>query len=189
MAHVGPNSGGHLLRSIDWRSLAIRCAWYVEDMATEASLRPALPEDREFLFGLHKASMGSYVEELFGPWDDAVQWEFFDRWFRLDHTFVIKLGDEDVGVIAFEERAGDLYVTRMEVHPDRQNQGIGTAVLRQLLDRIHGAGNAVSLHVFEINPARELYQRLGFVVSSGHDGRLFMRATPRRHREGGPAQR
>jgi hypothetical protein len=57
-------------------------AHYSDRMSKEVSLRPAVTEDREFLFELHKASMGPYVEELFGPWDDAVQWEFFDRWFH-----------------------------------------------------------------------------------------------------------
>ena len=90
-------------------------------MSSEVSLRPAVGEDREFLFELHKASMGPYVEELFGPWDDAVQWEFFDRWLHPTDTLVIKFGEHDVGV------------TRIEVHPDHQNRGIGTAVLRRVL--------------------------------------------------------
>lgn len=153
-------------------------------MTIGVSLRPAVPEDRAFLFELHRASMGPYVEELFGPWDDAVRWEFFDRWFRPEHTFVIGVGGEDVGVVAFEEREDDVYVTRIEVRPDRQGQGIGTAVLQRLLDQTHEAGKAVSLHVFEINPARELYRRLGFTTSSERDGRLFMRAAPQSSRHG-----
>ncbi len=157
-------------------------------MTIGVSLRPAVPEDREFLFELHRASMGRYVEELFGPWDDAVQWGFFDRWFRPEHTFVIRVGGEDVGVLAFEEREDDVYVTRIEVRPDRQGQGIGTAVLQRLLDQAHEAGKAVSLHVFEINPARELYRRLGFTTSSERDGRLFMRAAPQLRRRRGPSQ-
>lgn len=45
--------------------------------------------------------MGTYIEELFGPWDDPGQQEFFDRWFRPENTFVIIHGDEDVGVSAW----------------------------------------------------------------------------------------
>ncbi len=157
-------------------------------MTPEVSLRRTASEDREFLFELHKASMGPYVEELFGPWDDAVQWEFFDRWFRPANTFIIRVGGEEVGVVAFEDRVDEVYVTRIEVHPDRQNQGIGTVVMRQLLDQAHEAGKAVSLHVFEINPARSLYRRVGFMTVSAHEGRLFMRTNPRPRREGGPPQ-
>lgn len=157
-------------------------------MTPEVSLRPTADEDREFLFELHKASMGPYVVEVFGPWDDTVQWEFFDRWFRSANTFIIRAGAEEVGVVAFEDRAGEVYVTRIEVHPDRQNQGIGTVVMRQLLDQAHEAGKAVSLHVFEINPARGLYHRLGLITASAHEGRLFMRTPPQPRREGGPPQ-
>ncbi len=164
--------------------MAHRRHGYVEAMTIGVALRPAVPEDREFLFELHRASMGRYVEELFGPWDDAVQWGFFDRWFRPEHTFVISVGGEDVEVLAFEAREDDVYITRIEVRPDRQGHGIGTAVLRRLLDQAYDAGRTVSLHVFEITPARELYRRLGFTTSREPDGRLFMRAPP----QAGPSQ-
>lgn len=145
-------------------------------MTSDVSLRPAVVEDREFLFDVHKESMGPYVEELFGPWDDSTQWEFFDRWFRPEHTFIIRLGDEDVGVIAFEDRGDELYITRIEVHPDRQNLGVGTAVILRILEQATEAGKAVTLHVFAISLARSLYRRLGFSTMSEEDGRLFMKA-------------
>lgn len=150
----------------------------LEAVTNGISLRPAVPEDRAFLFELHRASMGPQIEERFSPWDDAVQWEFFDRWFRPEHTSIVRVGDDDVGVLAFEERDDDVYITRIEIRPDRQGQGIGTAVLQRLLDQAHEAGKAVSLHVFESNPARKLYRRLGFTVTSGDSGRLLMTATP-----------
>ena len=81
-------------------------------------------------------------------------------------------------MLAFEERDDDVYVTRIEVRPDRQGQGIGTTVLRRLLEQGHEAGKAVSLHVFERNPAGELYRRLGFTVTGEADGRVSMRADP-----------
>ena len=156
----------------------ISAAGTLEAVTIGVSLRPAVPEDRAFLFGLHRASMGPQIEERYGPWNDAVQWEFFDRWFRPEHTSVIRVGGDDVGVLAFKERDDDVYVTRIGIRPDRQGQGIGTTVLRRLLEQAHEAGKAVSLHVFEINPAREPYRSLGFTTSSERDGRILMRATP-----------
>lgn len=145
-------------------------------MSSEVSLRPAVGEDREFLFELHKASMGPYVEELFGPWDDAVQWEFFDRWLHPTDTLVIKFGEHDVGV------------TRIEVHPDHQNRGIGTAVLRRVLADAATTGRTVSLHVFKVNPAHTLYGRLGFVTTTEDGDRVFMRAAPQQSRDDTPTE-
>lgn len=123
--------------------------------------------------------MGSYVERLFGPWDDAMQWDFFDRWFQPKDILVIELEDEEVGVLGLEDRDDEVYVTRIEVRPDWQNRGIGTAVMRNVLQQARDEDKTVSLHVFEINPARRLYRRLGFVTAEQHDDRILMKAIPK----------
>lgn len=133
--------------------------------------------------------MGSYIEELYGPWDDETQWEFFDLWFRPENTFVVMGGGDTVGVVGLVHHVDQVYVTRIEVHPDAQNQGIGTAVLRQILQEAGEVGKAVSLHVFGINPARRLYERLGFRPLSGHDGRILMKAIPQRGQGESPGGR
>ena len=46
--------------------------------------------------------------------------------------------------------------------PEHRNRGLGGALVRELLDEAAAAGCLVSLHVEENNPARRLYQRLGF---------------------------
>lgn len=120
--------------------------------------------------------MGPYVEQLFGPWDDEIQWDFFDRWFQPNDVFVIAVEDEDVGVLGLENRDDEVYVTRIEVHPDWQNRGIGTAVVRQVLKQAREEAKTVSLHVREINPARRLYRRLGFITSDQFEDRILMKA-------------
>lgn len=68
-------------------------------------------------------------------------------------------------------------MTRIEVHPDSQDQGIGTAVMRQVLLEAGEAGKAVSLHVITINPGRRLYRRLGFKIVNESETRILMKAT------------
>ncbi len=149
-------------------------------MTATPGSRPATRDDEEFLYRLHRLAMGGYVEELYGPWDDKVQRGFHDRWFHPEATRVITVGDAAVGVLSFEDRGAEVYVSRIEVLPDWQNRGIGSAVLRGLLHDAGAAGKAVSLHVFSINPAVGLYRRLGFVVEDDRDGRLFMKwSSPR----------
>jgi GNAT superfamily N-acetyltransferase len=50
----------------------------------------------------------------------------------------------------------------MAVSPNYQNQGIGTRLLKQLLETAKKEFPAVSLNVRENNPAVRLYQRVGF---------------------------
>ncbi|HWI43928.1 MAG TPA: GNAT family N-acetyltransferase [Nocardioides sp.] len=60
------------------------------------------------------------------------------------------------------------WIDDLFVHPDRQGEGIGTALV-ELAQALRPAG--LGLHVFETNtPARDLYRRLGFVEVNRSDG-------------------
>ena len=62
---------------------------------------------------------------------------------------------------------------RIEILPEAQGRGIGTAVIRDLL----GRGRVVRLHVFTNNVrARRLYEKLGFSVDrhAEREGRISM---------------
>jgi ribosomal protein S18 acetylase RimI-like enzyme len=50
----------------------------------------------------------------------------------------------------------------VEVLPEWQGQGIGTRVVSRVVQEAGGV--PVSLHVLKGNPARALYERLGFVI-------------------------
>jgi ribosomal protein S18 acetylase RimI-like enzyme len=62
--------------------------------------------------------------------------------------------------------------------PDHRKAGIGSELLRRLLDEATAAGKPVVLHVARSNPAATLYQRLGFFVSAWDDVYLEMQWRP-----------
>jgi ribosomal protein S18 acetylase RimI-like enzyme len=54
-----------------------------------------------------------------------------------------------------------LYLSRIEILPEVQGRGVGTAVMRDLMR----GGRAIRLHVFANNVrARRFYERLGFSI-------------------------
>lgn len=55
------------------------------------------------------------------------------------------------------------------IHPNYRGQGIGTALLMQLLETAQNQYPAVSLSVRDRNPAVRLYKRLGFTKVEGSD--------------------
>jgi GNAT superfamily N-acetyltransferase len=59
--------------------------------------------------------------------------------------------------------------------PGYRGQGIGTALLTHLLEAARGRYAAVSLSVARENPARRLYERLGFEVVGTRGTSLTMR--------------
>ena len=101
-----------------------------------------------------------------GAWDDELQQQFHRDWFDPEHVEIVLIGGRPAGMIQAESAAHDLfYVSRIEVDPELQNRGVGTALMQHLVARARQSGaRAVELHVLELNRARELYERLGFRI-------------------------
>lgn len=59
--------------------------------------------------------------------------------------------------------------------PAYQRRGIGAAILRDVIAEARAGGHAVALRVLKVNPARRLYERLGFAVVGESDTHYLMR--------------
>lgn len=117
--------------------------------------------------------MREYVEPIYG-WDDEVQRRYHREWFDPSRLSIIE-DDEGkaVGVVDVGDAGDHLYLSRIEVLPEAQGRGLGSAVIRGLL----GQGRTVRLHVFSNNArARRLYVRLGFIIDreAEREGRYSM---------------
>jgi ribosomal protein S18 acetylase RimI-like enzyme len=73
------------------------------------------------------------------------------------------------------ESASEVFVAQLEVDPTMQGQGIGTELLRRVIRDAERRMVPVVLEVLQANPrARELYERLGFVVTDEYPPRFRM---------------
>lgn len=79
-----------------------------------------------------------------------------------DVVGIVRDGQE-VGFYWIEERGTIVHLHALILKPEVRGQGIGTAVLENLIDRYRLTHQAIELGVHEGNPgARTLYERLGF---------------------------
>lgn len=65
--------------------------------------------------------------------------------------------------IVSEGVAGELYLDTLATHPSERGQGTGTQLLRHLQGQAAAQGRPLGLLVEQGNPARRLYERVGFV--------------------------
>jgi ribosomal protein S18 acetylase RimI-like enzyme len=76
---------------------------------------------------------------------------------------LIFLGDEPAGRIYVDRGPERFVLMDITLLPAHRGRGIGSAIIRALLDEAQAAGKPVTLHVEHWNPeARRLYHRLGF---------------------------
>ncbi|RAJ35871.1 L-amino acid N-acyltransferase YncA [Kitasatospora sp. SolWspMP-SS2h] len=133
------------------------------------TLRPATAADLEPLAELRAGAMRPDLERL-GRYDEhGVRQRLRDA-YRPRHTSVVEVPGfpSPAGCLALapDERPGTLLLEHFYLDPALHGRGLGTAVLRDALERADAAGLAVRLNVLRGSPARRLYERHGFVPES-----------------------
>jgi ribosomal protein S18 acetylase RimI-like enzyme len=123
------------------------------------------------------------------PWDEATKRAFVEQQFTAqDAHWREHYRDTSWDVILVDgEPAGRLYVARWEneirivdiaLLPGFRGRGLGTALLRDLMTEADAAGKPLSIHVETNNPARSLYDRLGFRPAGEHGVYVLMERPP-----------
>jgi ribosomal protein S18 acetylase RimI-like enzyme len=135
----------------------------------------ATEDERAWLFDLHERTMKEYVEKVYG-WDVKREQAYFDNriLFERYHLILAKYG-EKIGAINFYHIENSIKINRIEVLPDYQNKGIGSAVLDQIIEKAKKENKNVELRVFKINPAFKLYARKGFKTYKETDTHYYMK--------------
>jgi ribosomal protein S18 acetylase RimI-like enzyme len=130
----------------------------------DVALRPATADDAEFFFALHKRSLGPYVDQIWG-WDDEEQRAYMTGDVDLERVHVIVVDGVDAGRLDVEERDDEVFLALIELAPEYQGRGIGSRLIRELIDG--AGGKRVTLSVLGVNDrAYQLYRRLGFTEVS-----------------------
>jgi len=143
------------------------------------TLRPATLADYRWLWELKRLTMRPYVEQTWGLWDDAAQEQFFRQHFSSETVQIVMLGDRGAGLLNLEPEPKEWFLANLQIHPEFQNRGLGTAVLRTLLESAQQLKKPVRLQVLRVNAAAlRLYQRLGFVVYQETATHQLMRWQP-----------
>jgi ribosomal protein S18 acetylase RimI-like enzyme len=75
---------------------------------------------------------------------------------------IITLDGSDIGWLQSFVKGNELFLAQLSVHSALRRQGIGTDVVKGLIEEAARAGQPVTLGVAKTNPALRLYERLGF---------------------------
>lgn len=139
---------------------------------------PATLADRERLWRIKKTCLRQYVEETWGFWEDVSQRAHFDKNYELDEIRLIQTEGGLAGYLAAARTPEEIALHNIMISPAYQNRGLGTAVLRHLLAEARAQNLPVRLQVLRVNPARHLYERLGFTVYEETPTHFRLRWTP-----------
>jgi ribosomal protein S18 acetylase RimI-like enzyme len=154
-------------------------------------IRPATPEDEPFLREMLYQSL--YVEEGADPFPTEVLERpelsrYVEGWGRAGDLGFVAVqagsgravgaawsrlpGVVDKGFAYLDDETPELAVA---VSPGHRGVGVGTALLKRLLSAASASFHSMSLSVSPDNPARRLYERLGFETVEVRGGHPLMK--------------
>lgn len=103
-------------------------------------------------------------------------------------TSVVEVDNERVGRMRIVRTADCIELCGIQLLPDIQGRGIGTAIIEDLKAQAAAAGIPLDLRVEKDNPdARKLYVRLGFAQVDENEQEHMLRWNPRPDAEQPPA--
>jgi GNAT superfamily N-acetyltransferase len=148
----------------------------------QTSLRPAQVDDFDFCARLYFAGMDETIPQL--QLDRAAHVaDFRRRWDPAEVRIIMRDG-ADIGWLQSRVEEGALFLAQLFVDAPLQRRGIGTEVMNGLIAEAGRAHLPVALGVVKTNPAKRLYDRLGFRVTHDDKRKFYMRRDP-----AGPALR
>ena len=124
------------------------------------TLRDYREGDLPFLISLRYETMRPHILQSGNTFDDERELpRVLDR---LDCARIITKNGERIGLFKVVRDVDPWDLAQIQVAPGHQRCGIGNTLLTQLLEEARAANVGVQLVVLKLNPARRLYERLGF---------------------------
>ena len=144
-------------------------------MAHAFALRPAVEEDLDVTYEITREAMRQYVEETWGEWDEDDQRAKHRQNFEPATHRLVLVGSAVAGLVAVEVEPEYFWLVKLYLKAAYRGQGLGTALLLQVLQEAEGLGKATRLRVLKVNTrAKALYSRHGFQVVGEEPERYFM---------------
>jgi ribosomal protein S18 acetylase RimI-like enzyme len=145
--------------------------------------RPCGPADGDFLLALYASTR---AEELAAtgwpaPERDAfvrMQFTLQDRHYRAvypgaEHSVIVVAG-RPAGRLIVDRGRGAVRVVDISLLPEHRGRGIGSGVLADVMAEAASTARPVRLSVALGNPARRLYERLGFTATDASGSHVEM---------------
>ena len=150
-------------------------------------LRPVGDDDRAFLVDLYASTREEELDQI--EWAPGAKRAFVEQQFAAQDAHyranypgatldVIEVDGAPAGRLYVHRGPSDIRIMDIALAPDFRGRGIGTSLLRSLMEEADASGRKLSIHVEMNNPARSLYDRLGFRPAGEHGVYVLMERPP-----------
>ena len=146
------------------------------------SFRPIVQEDMSDLLEMYASTRQEEMERV-PDWTEMMKTQFISSQFRAQHEhyqrnykganfWIIELNSEKIGRLYLHDNfdGGVIRIIDITLLPLYRNRKIGEGILKDLMKKATELKKPLSIHVEAFNPAKNLYNRLGFKKISETNG-------------------
>lgn len=144
----------------------------------EYTFRKCNETDIKFIYELKEKCFKWYIEKIYG-WNEQLQLELTQKEMNehMADMNIIQHEGTDIGVFtSYYDDTGDACVGMFAILPEYQGKGIGTQILINILEENKNV--RIYLKTYRENPARNLYQRVGFMKYDETETHWLMERKP-----------
>lgn len=139
-------------------------------------LERADEQDKPYLLDLRKRTMVEQLEQAGFDFSEDEHKAILQKGFEDIH--LIKVDGKTAGMVKYHLEPQRLFISQFQIDPDAQGKGLGGKVLQFLLDLADTHQLPAFLNVLKKNPARKLYERMGFNYSGEDEHEYHMCRLP-----------
>ena len=151
------------------------------------TLRPVELGDHDFLVEIYASTRADELAIV--PWTNEQRQLFINSQFSAQQNHYAQkypTATHDI-ILANGKQVGRLYMARLDeeirivdltVLPAERGNGIGSYLLRGLLEEAQQNSKVTRIYVEEFNPSLELFKRLGFNIKAQHGVHVLMEWAP-----------
>ena len=132
------------------------------------SVRKASLDDLPAMMEIGHEGLRPHIEALRG-WDSVREEQGFREHFDPSYIEIIQVGVEDAGYIKLETHSDHVYIDGIYIGRGFRSKGLGTQMLSDRMQDFSDSGLPLRLRVLRTNPAKGLYEHLGFKVIDHSD--------------------
>jgi ribosomal protein S18 acetylase RimI-like enzyme len=151
------------------------------------ALRPIRPEDRDLLCRIYGSTRTEELAPV--PWTDEqksafvrqqfdAQTAYWDEQYPEAERSIVEVDGAPAGRLYVQRWPKEVRLVDIALLPDFRGRGLGTELIQRLVSEAARAGKPVTIHVEIFNPARALYERLGFAPRGEQGMYVLMERKP-----------
>ena len=144
-------------------------------MSIVITFRKATESDIPFLLELRSTTMNPHIQSAGLPIGDTSHLERIH--YRFDCAIIIELELRRIGLFKVVKEGSLWDLVQIQFLPEFQGRGFGKKIISELIDEAQHHNASVKLSVFKKNPAKKLYDSLGFITIEETEASYEMQTT------------